>query len=187
MTVSLRPMAQGRSEGQRMHTARAREGGARRAGACAGCSPPATNASFSFFLPSFYRHALAPSWLCVFYPLLYFFHLCDLTRTYLCFACTLLHIHDTPAIIYICLLSRLCLYLTNLFFPRRQRCVVLLGKSFGAAERCRRALDHQRGLRVAEANAPKCRGFALYQPHDTPRLSSLWFPWSRSSLEAPNR
>ncbi|KAJ7226172.1 hypothetical protein C8J57DRAFT_1731107 [Mycena rebaudengoi] len=46
-----RPPAQGRSEGQRMHTARA-TGGARRAAACAGCSPPTTDTSF-FFLPFF--------------------------------------------------------------------------------------------------------------------------------------
>jgi hypothetical protein len=39
-----------------------------------------------------------------------------LTRPYLGFTCTLLHIHDTPAIISISLLSPVAIY--ECFFPR---------------------------------------------------------------------
>jgi hypothetical protein len=76
---------------------------------------------------------LAASWLLSFLStslLVFFLHLCGSTRTYLAFAYTLLHIHDTPSIIYIFLLPRL----TNLFSLSRLvfgwRCVALLGKSF---------------------------------------------------------
>jgi hypothetical protein len=75
---------------------------------------------------------------CVFFS----FHLHDLTRTHLGFACTL-HIHDTPAIIYISLLS----HIKNLFSPVSTwpdlgrgvwRCLARVSRR---AEECRRALD----------------------------------------------
>jgi hypothetical protein len=191
VTVSPRPPAQGRSEGLRLHTVRARDGGHTQSGRARGAHH--RRLIYPFSSPFLSVDAL---WqrlgFCLFYPLtlfVYFIHLCDLTRTYLGFACTLLHIHDTPAIIYISLLSRLRLD-NESFLPGRiwagegvWRCLARASARPKSADALLTSY-HQRGLGVAEANAPRRRGFALYQPHDTLRLSSLSFPWSRS---APNR